>query len=79
MHLSSWGLKCYYSQRNSLGTDRVSMCIMNANVWIDKKVIFSIKKYLPIQSMISSCSENSGVILTLSFPDNINYHKELFF
>ena len=22
LHLSSWGLKCYYNQRTSVGTDR---------------------------------------------------------
>ena len=41
----------------------------------------SIKKYLPIQSSISSFSENirGGLILTLSFPDDINNHEELLF
>ena len=41
----------------------------------------SIKKYLPIQSIIPSFSENirGGLIFTLSFPDDINNHKELLF
>ena len=63
LHLSSWRLKCYYSQRNSMGTDRENivpgnLCIMKANVRYRQKAIFSIKKYLPLQSMISSCSKN---------------------
>ena len=41
-------IKCYYDQRNSVGTDREST-----------KGIFSVKKYLPILSMISSSSKNS--------------------
>ena len=45
-----------------MGTDRENivpgnMCIMKANVRSTK--FFSIKKYLPIQSMICSCSKNS--------------------
>ena len=49
LHLSSWRLKCYYSQRNSMGTDRENivpqnLCIMKANVRYQQKVIFSIKK-----------------------------------
>ena len=32
---------------------------MKANVRHQQKAIFSIKKYLPIESMISSCSKNS--------------------
>ena len=53
LHLSSWRLKCYYSQRNSMGTD------IGNNKKNRQKAIFSIKKYLPIQSMISSSSKNS--------------------
>ena len=42
-----------------MGTDRENigpqnLCIMKANVRYQQKVIFSIKKWLPIQSMISS-------------------------
>ena len=63
LHLSSWILKCYYSQRNLMGTNRENivpgnLCIMKANVRYRQKAIFSIKKYLPLQSMISSCSKN---------------------
>ena len=44
-----------------MGTDRENiipgnLCIMKANVRCRQKAIFSIKKYLPIQSVISSCS-----------------------
>ena len=64
LHLSSWRLKCYCSQRNSMGTDRENIapgnvCIMKPNVRYRQKAIFSIKKCLPIQSVISSCSKNS--------------------
>ena len=57
-------LNCYYSQRNFLETERGNilpgnLCIMKANVRHQQKAIFSIKKYLTIQSMTSSCSENS--------------------
>ena len=46
-----------------MGTDRENiipgnLCIMKANVRYRQKAIFSIKKYLPIQYMISSCSKN---------------------
>ena len=34
-------------------------CIMKANVRYRQKAIFSFKKYLPTQSMISSCSKSS--------------------
>ena len=46
-----------------------------------KRPSFSLKKYLPIQSMTSSCSENThgGVILTLSFPENIIFLEKLLF
>ena len=60
--LSVWWLKCYNSQKNSLGTDRenivpTNLCFMKANGRHRQKSL--IKKYLPIQSMISSYSENS--------------------
>ena len=47
-----------------MGTDRENivpgnLCIMKANVRYQQKANFSIKKYLPIQSMISSCCKNS--------------------
>ena len=64
MQLSSWKLKCYCSQTNSVGTDRENivpgkLCIMKSNVKYWQKVTFSIKKYLPIQSTISRSSETS--------------------
>ena len=64
LHLYSWWLKCFYSQRKFLGTDRGNilpgnLCIIKTNVRHKRKTIFSIKKYLPIQYMISSCSKNS--------------------
>ena len=64
LHLSSWQLKCCYIQKNSPGTDRENMlpgnlCIIKMNVRHQRKAIFSMKKYLPIQSMTSSCSKNS--------------------
>ena len=64
MQLSSWKLKCYCSQTNSMGTDRENivpgkLCIMKSNVKYRQKVTFSIKKYLPIQSTISRSSETS--------------------
>ena len=36
-----------------------NLCIMKANVRYQQKNIFSIKKYLPIQSMTSSLFKNS--------------------
>ena len=36
-----------------------NLCIMRVNVRYQQKKIFSIKKYLPVQSMIPSCSKNS--------------------
>ena len=47
-----------------MGTDRENivprnLCIVKANVRYQQKAIFSIKKYLSIQAMISSCSKNS--------------------
>ena len=47
-----------------MGTDRENivprnLCIMTANVRYQQKAFFSIKKYFPIVSMISSCSKNS--------------------
>ena len=65
LRLSSRRLKSCYRQRNSIGTDRKTivlgnLCIMKAYVRYRQKVdIFSIKKYLPMESMISSCSKNS--------------------
>ena len=55
-------IKCCYSQRNSPGTERKdipgNLCIMKANS-LTKKLSFPLQEDLPIQSMISSCSENS--------------------
>ena len=36
-----------------------NLCIMKANVRYQQKAIFSIEKYLPIQSIISSSSKIS--------------------
>ena len=47
-HIFWWWLKCYYSQRNSLGTDRESIVPEIGSTWkrmlyINKKSIFAIK------------------------------------
>ena len=56
---------------------------MKTNVRHQQETIFFIKKYLLIQSMISSSSEtlntHGGVILRLSFPNNIIFLKKLLF
>ena len=62
--LSSWRLKCHYGQRNSVETDRENivpgnLCIMKANVRYRQEAFCSVKKYLPIQSVIRSCSKDS--------------------
>ena len=62
LHISSWRLKCYYTQRNSMLTDRENigpgnLCIMKATVRYRQKAIFFIKKYLPMQSAMSSFSK----------------------
>ena len=49
---------------------------MKANVRHQQKAIFSIKKYLPIQSIwylavLKTLNTPDGVILTLSYPENI--------
>ena len=64
LHISSWRLKCYYSQRNSMGTDRENivpgnLCIIKVNARYRQKAIFSMKIFLPFQSMISSCFKSS--------------------
>ena len=47
-----------------MGTDRenivpTNLCIVKANVRYQEKAIVSITKYLPIESMISSCPKHS--------------------
>ena len=64
MHISSIGLKCYYSQRISRElTEKILFHEICASwkqmLGINVKVLLSIKKWLPTQSMISSCFENS--------------------
>ena len=46
-----------------------NLCIMKANVRYQQKAIFSIKKYLPIQSMTSS------LFKTLSTRGEVLYFK----
>ena len=59
LRISLWRLKCYYSQRNSVETDRknivpVKLCTVKANISCQQKAIFSLNKYLPVQSTIST-------------------------
>ena len=73
-------------QKNSPGTERENILLGNLyiikmNVRHQRKAIFSIKKYLPIQSMnlavLKTLNTHGGVILTLSFPDNIIFLEKL--
>ena len=75
-------------QKNSPGTERENILLGNLyiikmNVRHQRKAIFSIKKYLPIQSMnlavLKTLNTHGGVILTLSFPDNIIFLEKLLF
>ena len=53
---------------------------MKANVKHQQKAIFSIKKYLPLQSIylarLKTLNTHDGVILILSYPDNIIFLKK---
>ena len=57
---------------------------MKANVRHQQKAIFSIKKYLPLQSIwylavLKTLNTHDGVILTLSYPENIIFLKKIHF
>ena len=57
-------LKCH-SHRKSLGTDKENihagnLCIMKTNIRHQQKTIFSIKKYLPIQTYTEVDSEGAA-------------------
>ena len=53
-----------------------NLCILKANVRHQQKAIFSIKKYLPLQSIwylaiLKTLNTHDGVIWTMSYPKNI--------
>ena len=54
---------------------------MKANVRRQQKAIFPIKKHLPLQSILylavlKTLNNHDGVILTLSYPENIIFLKK---
>ena len=66
LHISSWRLKCYYTQRNSMLTDRENigpgnLCIMKATVRYRQKAIFLLKN-IYLCSLLCLASLNLPVV-----------------